>query len=226
MLGRIFDFLVYTEKGDEVSYYPTAAGNIVLFLVIVFIFTAMAVFCGYKAKTRVKQLAFSAMAVTLAVVTSMFPLFKFPFGGSITLFSMFFICYIGYLYGTKAGILTGISYGFIQLLLEPYVIHPVQLFLDYPIAFGCLGLAGVFANKRYGILKGYMLGVFGRYICSVLSGCIFFSSYAPEGMNPVLYSLGYNVGYMGPEVVITVILIMIPQVSYAFLQIKKMAIQN
>ncbi len=226
MFLSIFDFLVQqVDYEGEISYVPTLAGNIALFLLVVVMFIAMAAFAGQKSKTRVKQLAFCAMAVTLSVVTSLFPLFKFPFGGSITLFSMFFICYIGYLYGAKAGIVTGIAYGLINLILGPYVIHPVQMLLDYPIAFGCLGLAGIFSNSKYGVIKGYFLGVFGRYLASSLSGFIFFASYAPEGMNPIVYSLSYNIGYLGPELVLTIVFLMIPPVQNALKQVKRMAVE-
>lgn len=223
MFQRIFDFFV--QKVEDGSFVPTTAGNVGLFLLVVLLLLVMAVISGHKAKTKAKQLVFSAMAVTIAVVTSMFPLFSFPFGGSITLFSMFFICFIGYLYGVKVGIITGIAYGFLNLILHPYIVQPVQMLLDYPIAFGSLGLAGLFSNSKYGVMKGYLLGVFGRYICSVLSGVVFFASYAPKGMNPIIYSLGYNIGYMGPEVAITFILLLLPTVFDAFKQIKRMAVE-
>lgn len=222
MFQKVFDFFVYYDEKAG-SFNPTTAGNIALFIVVALLLLAMAVFSGYKTKTRVKQLAFSAMAVTLAVVTSTFPIVKFPFGGSITIFSMFFICFVGYLYGTKAGIITGIAYGLINLITGPFVIHPVQLLLDYPIAFAGLGLAGVFSKSKYGLIKGYLLGVFGRYICHVLSGFIFFASYAPKGMHPLIYSLTYNIGYLGPEALVTVIFLLIPPVRNALIQVKKMA---
>lgn len=227
MLQNVFNFLVSTVKEDgSVSYYPTAAGNVVLFLLVAILFIAMAAFSGNAKKTRAKQLAFSAMAVTLAVVTSFIKFASLPFGGSITLFSMFFICLIGYLYGTKTGILTGIAYGFISLILGPYIVHPVQLLLDYPIAFGCLGLAGVFSNSKYGIVKGYVLGVFGRYVCHVISGYIFFASYAPKGMNPMVYTLGYNATYIVPEAAATIILLFIPPIQNALKQVKRMAVEE
>jgi putative proton-coupled thiamine transporter YuaJ len=227
MFQRIFNFLILTVKEDgSNSYYPTTAGNVVLFLFIALLFLAMVTFSGHKRTTRVKQLAFSAMAVTLAVVTSFMKFASLPFGGSITLFSMFFICLIGYLYGTKAGILTGIAYGILNLILQPYIYHPVQVFLDYPIAFGCLGLAGIASNSKAGIIKGYVLGVFGRYLCHVISGYIFFGSYAPAGMNSMVYTLGYNATYILPEAIATVLILLIPPVQNALKQVKRMAAEE
>ena len=227
MFKNVFDFFVSTVVEDGSStYYPTAAGNIALIVIVFLLFMAIAAFAGNSNKIRIKQLAISAMAVTLTVVTSFIKIGRLPYGGSITLFSMFFICLIGYLYGVKAGIIAGIAYAFIDLILESYIVHPVQLLLDYPIAFGCLGLAGVFANSKYGLIKGYIFGVVGRYLCHVISGYIFFSSYAPEGVNTLYYTLVYNVFYIAPEMVITIALLLIPPIQNALKQVKRIAIEE
>jgi thiamine transporter len=227
MFQKLFDFFVVTinDSGD-MSYYPTTAGNIALFVTIMLIFIAMLVISGSgKKKVNAKQLAFSAVAMTLAVVTSIYTLVELPFGGSITLFRMFFLCLIGYLYGPKVGILTGIAYGFLDLILKPYVVHPVQLLLDYPIAFGCLGLSGLFSKSKYGIIKGYILGVFGRYLCHVITGVIFFYMYAGT-QNPLVYSLGYNATYIVPEAIVTILLLLIPPVQNALKEVKRMTVES
>jgi thiamine transporter len=163
--------------------------------------------------------------MTLAVVTSIYTLIEFPFGGSITLFRMFFICFIGYLYGTKVGVLTGVAYGFLDLILHPYVIHPAQLFLDYPIAFGSLGLSGIFSKSKFGIIKGYTVGVIGRYLCHVITGVIFFYMYAGE-KNPLVYSLIYNGSYIFPEAAVTILILSIPAVRNALFEVKRIALER
>ncbi|HWT26825.1 MAG TPA: energy-coupled thiamine transporter ThiT [Mobilitalea sp.] len=226
MYQNLFNYFIVTDKSaDGISYYPTMAGNLALIVIIVLLFIAMLAINGHgKKKVQAKQLAFSAVAMTLAVVTSMYTLVQFPFGGSITLFRMFFICLIGYLYGPKVGFLTGVAYGFLDLILEPYVVHPVQLFLDYPIAFGCLGLSGLFSKSKYGIIKGYIFGVFGRFLCHALSGLIFFSSYAGT-QNPIIYTIVYNGSYILPETVATILIISIPAVRNALFEVKRMAVE-
>lgn len=228
MFQKIFDFFIITKAYSDVEIYyePTIAGNVALFGVIAVIFLGMAVFTGSMKKANAKQLAFSAMAITLAVITSFIKFAQLPYGGSITLFSMFFICLIGYLYGVKVGILTGIAYGFLDLILGASVLHPIQLLLDYPIAFGCLGLAGVFTKSKHGIMKGYILGVIGRYIAHFVTGFIFFHIYAPEGMNPVIYSMGYNATYIVPEAIATILLLCIPAVRLALGEVKRMALES
>ena len=220
MFQKVFDFFVGTDL-EYGSYYPTTAGNVALFVLIALLFIAIFAFGGSgKRKADAKQLAFSAVAVALSVIASIFTVFNLPFGGSVTLFRMFFICYIGYLYGTRSGILTGIACGFLDLILKPYVVHPVQLLIDYPIAFACLGLSGIFAKAKFGLFKGYVLGVAGRYVCHVLSGIIFFSMYAGS-QNPIIYSLGYNATYIVPEAVVTLIVLALPPVYAALNMVKR-----
>ncbi len=220
MFQSIFNFLVVTDA-ESGSYTPTTAGNIALFLLVALLFIAMFAFGGGgKRKANVKQLTFSAVAVALSVITSVFTVFNLPFGGSITLFRMLFICLIGYLYGTRSGILAGIACGFLDLILKPYVVHPVQLLIDYPIAFGCLGLSGIFSKARFGLVKGYIVGVVGRYLCHVLTGIIFFYMYAGN-QHPAIYSLVYNASYIGPEAIVTLIILALPPVQAALSEVRR-----
>ena len=170
----------------------------------------------------VKKLVFSAMAIALATVTSYIKLFDLPMGGSVTLFSMLFITLIGYWYGPRAGIVTGVAYGILQFLLDPYFFSIPQILVDYPLAFGALGLSGFFRNRKYGLMTGYIAGVAGRYLFAILSGVIFFASYAPEEMNPFIYSALYNGSYLGAEAVITLLILALPPVSKALAKIKTM----
>ena len=86
-----------------------------------------------------RHLAFCAVSVALAMVTSMIKLYSFPFGGSVTLFSMLFICLPGYFFGVGTGVLTAAAYGILQLIIEPYIYFPIQVIVDYVLAFGALG---------------------------------------------------------------------------------------
>ena len=116
----------------------------------------------------------------------------------------------------RRGLLAGMCVGLISLIFNPYVIHPIQLLLDYPLAFGSLALGGIFAAKKNGLIKGYIFGIFCRYICAVLSGVIFFGEYAPEGFNAFTWSIWYNFTYVAVEGAISVALLCIPQVKHMF----------
>lgn len=171
-------------------------------------------------KDTTKKLVYSALGIALALVTSYIKLWKMPMGGSVTLLSMLFVCLIGYWFGLKYGLITGVAFGLLQFIIDPYMLSIPQVILDYPFAFGALGLSGVFCNKKFGLQIGYVIGVVGRFVCSTLSGVIFFADYAPEGMNPWVYSITYQGSYIGAELVLTLIIISIPPVANALSLVK------
>lgn len=173
-----------------------------------------------------KHLIFCSMAMALAVVTSELKFARLPMGGSITLFSMLFIVLIGYWYGPKIGILTGLAYGLLQFILDPVFYSIPQLIVDYPLAFGALGLSGFFSRKKHGLIFGYIAGVLGRYFFAILSGIIFFAAYTPEGMSPIIYSISYNASYIIPEAVATVIVVSLPVVNKALSHVRNQAISR
>ena len=216
--------LFFNWSEEEYSYLPTTAGYVLMVILLLVVFAVIFLLRkDNRQKMSAKELSFCAMAMALAMVTSFIKFASLPFGGSITLFSMFFIALIGYIYGLRVGIVTGMAYGLLQLVTGPYIYHPVQVLLDYPLAFGMLGLAGLFTAKRHGLIAGYALGALGRFLMHVISGYVFFASSAPEGMNPIIYSLGYNATYIFPEMVATVAILSIPAVSNSIRQIRKMA---
>lgn len=173
---------------------------------------------------KTKQLMFAAMAIALATVASFLKIMDMPMGGSVTLFSMLFISLIGYWYGPTVGIMTGVAYGLLQFTLDPYVFSIPQVIIDYPLAFGALGLSGFFKDRKFGMTIGYVVSVLGRYFFAFLSGYIFFGMYAPEGWNPVIYSLAYNGAYLGAEALLTIIVMNVPPVKKALDKVKVMAL--
>lgn len=222
---RIFTmslFLVYDEVNAEYLLQP--AGYAVLILCMAALLVVIANIGRTKNRPmKTRQLAFCAVAMALATVASFMKFASLPFGGSITLFSMLFICLIGYFYGLGAGLLTGVAYGILQLLLGPYIYAPMQVILDYPAAFGALGLSGLFYKKKHGLILGYVFGCIGRYICHVASGYVFFAAYAPENMNPMVYTLQYNATYIVPEMIATIVILSLPPVKRAIALIKAQA---
>lgn len=227
-------FSEFVNDWDELTYVPTTLGKVVLALIIVALIAVALVFARKNAvkdssdknptmKLTIKQLAFCAMCLALATVLSEIKIFDMPTGGSITLLSMFVIALPGILFGLVPGIVTAVAYGILQLIIDPYVLYPMQLVVDYILAFGALGLSGLFYGKKGAVIKGYIVAVIGRYIFSVISGWIFFGAYAWEGWNPLPYSLAYNAAYIFAEAALTVIILAIPPVNKAVWQVIKLA---
>lgn len=176
-----------------------------------------------NASKRIKHLVYSAAAISLATVLSYIKIFRLPMGGSITFFSMLPITLIGYFYGLGAGLVSGLAYGLIQFVLDPFFLTPVQVIIDYPLAFAALGLSGIFRQKKHGLTEGYITGILARFFFSAVSGLIFFTSYATDGLSGIAYTLIYNGSYIIPEAIITIVIINLPPVKKAILSIKNAA---
>lgn len=166
-------------------------------------------------RTRLRMLVEGGIMIALATVLSMIRLYKMPQGGSVTAASMMPIMLFAMRWGVKRGVLVGTLYGILQFIMEPYAVSPIQMLLDYPIAFGSLGLAGIVRyvlkdnkSRIKWVVSGCALGMLLRTVSHVISGAIFFKEYAGV-MNPWLYSIQYNASYMAVELVITSILIYI-----------------
>lgn len=173
---------------------------------------------------KIKYLTILSVLIVLSFLLGQIKIFQLPAGGSITAFSLLPIAFAGYCFGTGPGVLTGIIVGFLNLLFGGYIIHPVQMIIDYPLAYGAVGLAGIMSKKPYGLLKGYLVGLFFRFLCTFISGLIFFSSYAPENFDAFSWSLCYNLIYNSVEGAVTVILIVVTQKH--FLGIKNKILEN
>jgi len=131
-------------------------------------------------------------------------------GGTISL-SMIPIVLFALLYGPGWGMVVGALCGLIDLMLEPFIVNVVQMFLDYPLAFAAVGLAGIVAPLiRQALAQGKkvpaaafaliatLLGASFRFIPAFISGVIFWGSNAPKGQSIYLYSVVYNLSYLAP----------------------------
>lgn len=157
---------------------------------------------------KTKMLVEAGIMIALAYVLSLVKIFQMPNGGSVTAGSMIPILIFAFRWGGIQGMFVGAVYGIIQFLLGPkWSFHIASIAFDYVVAFGALGLAGFFKNG--GMIKGMIgvtVGIMGRFVCHVLSGVIVWASYAPEGMNPWLYSILYNGSFLLAELLISVVI--------------------
>ena len=168
-----------------------------------------------KKRWSAQMLANGALSIALAFILSYIRLYKLPQGGSITLASMLPLFLFAYAYGVAPGFLAGAAYGLLQFIQDAYFVHPVELLLDYPLAFAMLGLAGI-AKRSDGcgkLILGIVLGTLGRFLCAFLAGVIFFGSHAPEGQSVFVYSAVYNGFYLIPEAAICIVLALVPSVQ-------------
>ena len=178
---------------------------------------ALFVIARNRQKWTTRMLANAAICMALSFLLSYIRLFKLPQGGSVTAASLLPIIAFAYSYGTAPGLVVGIAYGFLQMIQDPWIVGPIQAILDYPLAFGCIALAGI-ARKlpdTYGWLVGVLLAGIGRFVCHVLSGVVFFAEYAEgPGLSPFVYSVSYN-SFVFVDLAICAVVIAFPQVRKA-----------
>lgn len=209
----------------------TTAGYVLSIGVMVVCVLAGLVLSDRTEKNRTfsaRRLAYCAMAVALAYVTSFIKPFELPYGGSVTLLSMLFIVLVGNWYGVKTGVLVGFAYGVLQFLQEPYFLSLFQVCCDYVLAFAALGLSGLFRKWKNGLLIGYIAAVLARGFFHSLGGYLYWMDYMPENFPQslrTLYPIIYNYSYLLAEGVITVIIIRLPAVSNALERIRKSAVR-
>ena len=157
-----------------------------------------------------------SFAIALAAVLSFVKL-KLPhllYGGSVSLDSVpLFV--VALRHGPLPGGMAGLAYGVVHFAMAPYVVHPIQLALDYPLAYATVGIAALAAPRRapekplgwprlagaIAVAEAIRLGL------HFLSGVVYFAHLAPEGMEAWRYSLGYNASYLVPEAVLDILLV-------------------
>lgn len=186
---------------------------------------------------KTKRLALSGVMLAMSVVLSFIKVFEWPFGGSITACSMLPIAILGYTYGVKWGLICGAAHGVLQAITGATITSAFAgmnagsvlaiILTDYIFAFAAVGLSGMFKgrikNQTLAFSLGTALAILLRYIAHIVSGYIFFKSYAgwffgevmvngftaklmqkcSPDMLGIIYSVIYNGAYMLPELILT-----------------------
>ncbi|HET7522117.1 MAG TPA: energy-coupled thiamine transporter ThiT [Bacillales bacterium] len=166
---------------------------------------------------NVRFITDTAVMVAVAAILG-FLKFDAPwaYGGSVSI-EMLPIVLMAFRYGLKGGLITGFIYGFVDFLIEPVFAHPIQMLLDYPVAFMLVGFAGLVkpkpdsSKRRIGttIVIGTLIGTGCRFVSHFVSGIVWWGQYAPEGTPVWIYSLVYNAGYLIPSFVLTAVVMVL-----------------
>src|SRR5699024_6401267 len=123
--------------------------------------------------------------------------------------------------GLKPGLMAGLVWGILDLVIRGFsnggFLNPLQGFVEYPVAFGVVGLIGLGSvqvkrsieqgNNALGLIIFYSaIGFFAKYFFHFIAGGIYWGSYAPKGMNPWIYSLVINGGSFIANMIMLLIL--------------------
>lgn len=172
-----------------------------------------------------RMVAEAGVMIALAKILSFIKLFEMPMGGSVTLASMAPILFFAIRWGWKKGLLVGLVYGLVDYLLGGYTVHPLQVLLDYPLAYMMLGFAGLQRTSEndsfFSHLPSLILAVALRLAVHVLSGCVFYSTidFTEAGASlsqaftlsnmgaGFVYSLQYNGAFLGADFLICLVVL-------------------
>ncbi|WP_051569142.1 energy-coupled thiamine transporter ThiT [Alkaliphilus transvaalensis] len=206
----MLDALKNSEITRRLFAFNSTTLSILAVLIIIGLGGAIFLWNSRKTQFTTRVLVYGSLCIALSFVLSYIRLFRMPQGGSITPASMLPLILFAVMFGPIPGIVAGFAFGFLQYIQGGYVVHWVQVLLDYPIAFGMIGLAGLY---RKNITISILLAALGRLVIHVISGVIFFASATPEGTPVLVYSLTYNGSFLLIEVLICSAIAIIPQVK-------------
>lgn len=212
----------FLKNVTEISHHPSSVVTILGILVLILGFMKIR-----KVKLNTKMITQIGIALALSAVLQIFRIYHFPQGGGVTFGSLVPILLIALVYGPEVGILAGFLHGMLTLVIDPYILYPTQLLFDYPLPSMALGLAGYFRKENFlghifasisihghfkneeylGRILGSIFALFVKFICHFISGVLFFGSFAPKGVSPIIYSLSVNGPLMLIEGSICVIII-------------------
>lgn len=145
------------------------------------------------------ETAYAAISLALSFALSFVRFVQLPQGGSVTLASLLPLMLFSYMFGVRKGVLAGVVLGLLQAVQDPWIIHPAQFVLDYPVAFGMIGFTGLFSEIGFpdkrpvpAFALGAVSAVILRYLCHVMSGIFAFSTFAQAGHSAVAWGFLYN----------------------------------
>lgn len=156
-------------------------------------------------KTILMSMIEASYFAAFAFILDLLPSIQLAPWSSIS-FAMLPIFVLAFRWGITVSLLSGFLWGLLKLLFtESAMLTPLQVIIDYFIAFAFIGFAGLFYKKIQGNFKNErrltallwvvvatFLGAFARYFWHFIAGIFFWSHNAPNGTSPVTFSLAVN----------------------------------
>ena len=139
-------------------------------------------------------------------------------GGSIG-FAMIAVLVIAFRRGWLPAFITGIIMGALDLATSAYIIHPVQLVLDYILPYAVVGFAGLLKpffdkstkkeEKVLWLISGAVIGGLLKFLSHYTAGVFFWTKdpskflWGLENTNRFFYCFVYNIAFIGPSIILT-----------------------
>lgn len=155
-----------------------------------------------RARQKIRQITECGILMATALALSFVKIFQMPSGGSVSLGALPLML-IAARRGFRVGTTCGICFGFLLLMNGATVIHPLQFLLDYPLAYGCLGIAGLVNwNTPLKATTATTAANLIRLQIHVVAGAVFFSGSKENLSKAFALSYAYNCGHLIPETII------------------------
>ena len=163
----------YLEHSELVTIIAIGVVALILFLIL-----------NRKSSKKTfntRSIVYASVSIATATILNYFVIFTMPQGGSVTLFRVLPLLIYAYIFGAKRGFIVGAIYGIIDFIAKPYLFHPVQFILDYPLAFSTVGFVGIFGNNKlkmrnFSFILGTVIFGFARFSCSTIAGYLYLNT--------------------------------------------------
>lgn len=178
-----------------------------------------------------KRIVFAGICIATSFGLSFLKFSPVTYGGSITIASMVPIMLYSYIFGPISGIIGGLIYGLLQFIQSPYLFTGTTFLLDFPLAFASICLVGLFRklikNELGGLIAGVGFTYIWRFLAHLLSGFIYFANGGIWANLPAdnmfIYSFLYQITYIGPDFIISLVVIIALYFSKTITRLEKIA---
>jgi thiamine transporter len=164
-------------------------------------------------KKKLYKICESAILIALSLALMPIEIPGPAFGGDIDLV-MIPLFILAYRNGALFGIAGGAVFGFLKCLIGGGIGWGLpSVILDYVLAYAAVGVAGFFKGKYWAVELSTLTGCVVRFIIHFISGVTIYMITVPTEVeyigvtfvNPVTYSIVYNLFYMLPNTIIAVV---------------------
>lgn len=183
------------------------AVTLAIILTLVLFALSFKILKGFSFNTN--SLARIGLMSAITIVLYMVKLVPFPQGGGFSFLSVLPIMILSTVFSIEEGLLCAIIVGTLKAVIQP-PFFPLQLPLDYFGGMMAIAFTPIFgSSNRLKLVSGALVAGLLSIAFSILSGGIFFGQFAPEDMNPWIYSIGYNFLGYGVEVLLSIVVLTI-----------------
>lgn len=201
MLNNLLSLFTIIDDNASSEFMWVSVISLIALIVI------LACIIIFRKDLTTKTLAFSGLTIAASFALSYLKFSPVTYGGSVTLASMLPICIFAYVFGLAPALLTGLIYGLLQFIQNPYIFNYATFFLDFLLAFSSISMMSVskmiFKDKKYTPIIGLSFVYLVRFLFHFLSGLIYFDNGGiwanlPQD-NAFIYSFLYQITYLAPD---------------------------